>query len=108
MSKVVDQDVVNNAVDVNGNSLGLDDSNGQADWQLLGGRSGLFMFSKIAMDGDNIETIIEYPAGAITGDLAKKTTYVYDGGNGTQPTEITEEPYTLLYTDLIGPGGLLP
>lgn len=74
-----------------------------ADYQLLRGRSGIFNFQKITVDGsDRITQIIEYPAGALVGDLSRKIKYTYTGGN-THPTTITEEPYTLASTDLITP-----
>lgn len=74
-----------------------------ADYQLLRGRSGIFNFQKITVDGsDRITQIIEYPAGALVGDLSRKIKYTYTGGN-THPTTITEEPYTLASTDLVVP-----
>jgi hypothetical protein len=74
-----------------------------ADYQLLRGRSGIFNFQKITVDGsDRITQIIEYPAGALVGDLSRKIKYTYTGGN-THPTTITEEPYTIASTDLIVP-----
>jgi hypothetical protein len=67
------------------------------------GRSGIFNFQKITIDGSNrITQIIEYPAGAVAGDFAKRTTYIYSGSN-TNPSQITEEPYTLITSDLIIP-----
>lgn len=82
---------------------GLDYSAEREDWELLEGRSGLFTFQKITVDGsDRITEIIEYPAGAEEGDFARKITYTYTGGN-TKPSEIFEIPYTLGSGDLITP-----
>ena len=73
------------------------------DYQLLRGRSGLFQFQNITVDGsDRTTQIIEYSAGAKVGDLAMITNYVYSGGN-TQPSEIFQQPYTLTASDLITP-----
>lgn len=74
------------------------------DWELLRGRSsGLFTFKKITVDGSNRMTeVIEYPAGALEGDFAKKTNYVYSGSN-TTPSQITEIPCVLKAADLVTP-----
>lgn len=102
-SDAVDQDVINNAVDSKGVSLGYDYTDEQEDWQLLKGRSGIFTFQKITVDGDDrIEEIIEYPAGAVAGDLARKIAYTYTGAN-TRPSQITEIPYVLESGDLVTP-----
>lgn len=75
----------------------------QADWQLLRGRSGIFNFQKNTIDGSNrITESIFYPAGALVGDLARKTTYTYTGAN-TNPTNTTQVPYVLQSGDLITP-----
>lgn len=75
----------------------------QDDYELFKGRSGMFNFQKITVDGsDRITQIIEYPAGAISGDLAKKIIYGYTGAN-TNPSQTTEEPYTLTGSDLVVP-----
>lgn len=75
----------------------------QADYALLAGRSGLFQFKKQTVDGSNrITQIIEYSAGAVAGDFAKKINYTYSGAN-TSPTNITEIPYVLATGDLITP-----
>jgi hypothetical protein len=103
-AKNVDASVIDGAVDAYGKSLGYSYASVSADWELLRGQSGLFMFSQINLDlAGNIDYIIEYPAGAVPGDLAKKTKYLYDGGS--QPIQITEEPYTLLLTDMVYPDG---
>lgn len=99
----VDAEVIDNAQDAYRKSLRLNSSVVQEDWQLLQGRSGLFMFKKQCVDGSgNVTQIIEYPAGAKIGDLAKMTCYVYASEVST-PSEITEIPYTLTEEDLITP-----
>lgn len=74
------------------------------DWELLEGRaSGLFSFQKLTIDGsDRITQIIEYPAGARVGDFARKIIYYYVGTN-SNPSKVTEEPYTLTNSDLVTP-----
>ena len=91
-------------VDVNIiDAAGLDSGVVQADWQLFGGCSGLFTFKKQTVDGSNrITAIIEYPAGAVAGDFAKRTTYTYSGVQ-TSPLTIAEVPYVLQSGDLITP-----
>lgn len=75
----------------------------KADYELFAGRSGLFTFYKQTVDSSSRITVkIEYPAGAIAGDLAKKTTYSYTGAQ-TAPDVIAEVPYVLLTADLITP-----
>lgn len=82
---------------------GFDSASVSEDWELLAGRSGLFTFKKQTIDGSNrVTEIIEYPAGAIAGDFAKKTSYTYSGAN-TSPTNVTEEPYVIQSGDLITP-----
>lgn len=99
----VDANIIDNAVDEKGNSKNFDSSTVRADWQLLRGRSGIFNFQKITVDGSNrITEIIEYPAGAIEGDLARKILYVYTGAN-THPDQITEIPYILITGDFVTP-----
>lgn len=85
-------------------SAGFVPGNMKEDWQLVRGRaSGLFTFQKITVDvSDRISEIIEYPAGAIEGDFARKIKYVYNGAN-TNPSQITEIPYVLTSGDLIAP-----
>lgn len=95
-SDPVDQAVIENA--------GLDYSYCKTDWQLLRGRSsGLFTFQKMTLDeSGRITQIIEYPAGALEGDFARKIQYSYSGVN-TNPTQVTEIPHTLQNSDLITP-----
>lgn len=102
-ASVVDQGVINNAVDQNGKSLGYSHSTVLADWQLFAGKSGIFNFQKIAVDGsDRITQIIEYPAGAKIGDFSRKINYSYTGAN-RNPDKITEIPYVLESADLVSP-----
>lgn len=83
---------------------GLDPDAMKADWQLIKGRSsGLFTFQKLTVDGsDRITQIIEYPAGAVAGDFARKIKYVYSGSN-TNPSQVTEVPHVLQDGDLVTP-----
>lgn len=103
-SSAVDNDVIDNATDNKSISLDLDSNSMKADWQLVGGRaSGLFTFQKLTVDGsDRITQIIEYPAGAIAGDLGRKIQYQYTGAN-KNPNKVTEIPYTLESGDLVTP-----
>jgi archaellum component FlaG (FlaF/FlaG flagellin family) len=99
----VDAAVINNAVDAYGRPLGYDSTDPKEDWELLGGRSGLFNFQKLTVDGsDRITQIIEYPCGAKTGDLGRMIKYTYSGGN-KNPSSICEIPYTLTDSDLLTP-----
>jgi hypothetical protein len=94
-SDAVDQAIITEA--------GFDYSTPLADWQMLTGRSEVFTFRKITQDGSGrITEVIEYPAGAIEGWLAKKSLYVYTGAS-TTPDQITEEPYILTTGDLVTP-----
>lgn len=95
-SDSIDQAVIQNA--------GLDPSSMKEDWELLRGRaSGIFTFQKLTVDGsDRITQIIEYPAGAVAGDFARKIQYVYSGSN-TNPSQVTEIPYVLQSGDLVTP-----
>lgn len=95
-SDPVDQAVIENA--------GLNPSDIKADWQLLRGRSpGLFTFQKSTLDGSGrVTEKIEYPAGAIPGDFAKKTKFVYSGSS-SNPVAVTEIPHVLTSGDLVTP-----
>lgn len=95
-SDTVDQSVIQGA--------GFDPSSMKEDWELLRGRaSGLFTFQKLTVDGsDRITQIIEYPAGAVAGDFARKIQYVYSGSN-TNPSQVTEIPHVLQSGDLVSP-----
>lgn len=71
------------------------------DYKLLKGCSGIFNFQKITQAAGNITQIIEYPAGATVGDLARKINYLYT--TGTKPDQITEVPHILIAADLVTP-----
>lgn len=82
---------------------GLDYTAMKEDYEHLAGRSGLFNFQNITVDGsDRITQIIEYPAGARAGDFGRKINYTYSGAN-TKPSQITEIPYQLTSDDLVTP-----
>jgi hypothetical protein len=99
----VDADVIDDAVDHKGNSLGYDSSNVKEEWEFLSGSSGIFQFRKHTVDGSNrITQSIVYPAGSGVGDLAVKTVYTFTSAN-TVPTTVFEMPYTLQSGDLITP-----
>lgn len=98
----VDNDIIDNAVDAKGNSLGLDSSSVQPDWQLLGGQSFTFKFTKVVgASADDDSTRIEFPAGAKVGDLAKKIITEVDS-SGFLVNEFIM-PHTLTSSDLITP-----
>lgn len=91
VSKVVDQNVIDNATDYKGASLGYSYLSVSEDYELLQGSCGLFEFTNV-VDANN--TII-YPAGAGAGDLAKKI--ITNSGN------TFAIPYVLAAADLITP-----
>lgn len=102
-SSDVDADLIDNAVDAKGVSRGLNSGTIKEDWQLLKGRSGIFQFQNITVDGDDrITQIIEYAAGSVVGDMSRKIIYVYTDDN-QKPSQIFEIPYTLEEGDLIEP-----
>lgn len=83
---------------------GGDPNTVQTDWQLFRGKSQLFTFKKQTVDSSSrLTQVIEYPAGALAGDFAKKTTYTYTSTKTVADT-ICEVPYTLQPGDLIIPG----
>lgn len=99
----VDANVIDNAVDHRGVSLGYSHLAVPADYTLLAGRSGLFMITKNTLDGSNrVTTSILYQAGAVAGDMAKKIEYTYSGV-ATTPSTIAEIPYVLTSGDLVTP-----
>jgi len=85
-------------------AAGFDYTAMQDDWELLRGRAaGIYTFKKQTIDGSGrVTEIIEYPAGAVVGDLARKTEMSYTGAN-TQPDQITQIPYVLQNADLVTP-----
>jgi len=102
-AKKIDSSIITSAVDINGNALNFTLAGVKKDYELLKGRSGLFVFKKITVDGDDRPTkIIEYHAGSVAGDFARLIKYTYTSTN-KNPDTITEEPYILLSADLITP-----
>lgn len=94
-SNPIDAQIITNA--------GFDPTVVLEDWQLLSGRSGIFNFQKITVDGsDRITEIIQYPAGSVVGAFARKIQYTYTAAN-KNPSQITEIPYVLTSGDLITP-----
>ena len=99
----VDANIIDNAVDFKGKSLGYSSSSLKEDWELLEGKAGLFQFTKGPSVGaveDTFTTII-FSAGAKKGDLAKKI-IVQKDVDGLVVAEF-EIPYTLTDADLITP-----
>jgi hypothetical protein len=95
--------VINDALNPRGNSLGFSSSAVPADYALLAGRSGLFLFTNNTLDGSGrVTSSILYQAGAVVGDTGKKTEYTYSGSN-TTPSTIAEIPYVLASGDIITP-----
>lgn len=102
-AKKSDAAVIANAVDFRGVALNYSLANVQADYQLLRGRSGIFQFVKQVVNANNqVLSKIEYPAGALAGDLGRKTTYTYTGTQ-TMPDTQAAIPYVIKATDLITP-----
>lgn len=98
----VEQEVIENAVDYKGASLGHVAANIQLDWELLAGRSGLFEFTRTSTAAAaSISRSIIYPAGAVVGDLAIKHIKELDGGGVT--LREYRVPYTLAAADIISP-----
>ncbi len=96
----VDADVIDDAVNAQGVSMGYSSSAVQEDYELLAGKSGLYIFTKNTYTDNDLTSKIEYHAGAGVGDLGKKTIYVYDESD---LLEVYEIPYTLESGDLITP-----
>mgnify|MGYP000846146367 CR=1 FL=1 len=102
-SVLTDASVINNAYDEHFKLKGFSSSVVRADYALLRGRSGIFTFQKNTVDGSSrITQTIEYPAGALPGDMAKKTIYSYTAAQ-TAPDKKVEIPYTLESGDLVTP-----
>lgn len=82
---------------------GLDYTAYLADWQHLKGRTSSFLFTKNTLDWMNrITTQIQWQAGALPGQLVKKTINTYSGAS-TTPTTTLEIPYILTASDLLTP-----
>ena len=109
-TNTVDANLIDAAVDNKGVDLEYVSGTVRADYIMMVGRSGIFQFTKNTVDDDDrITASIEYPAGAVVGDLAKKTLMTYGDASGgmsgiqQQPDQITEVPYTLTAGDLVTP-----
>ncbi len=73
------------------------------DWQHISTGTKVFQFTSQTVDASNrVASKIEYPAGAVAGDLAVRTIYSYTGAN-TTPSAIYSIPYQLQASDLITP-----
>jgi len=96
VSNPIDQAIITEA--------GFDYNSTQEDWELLRGRGvGIYTFKKQTIDANSrITQIIEYGAGAIEGDLARKTIMSYSGAK-TQPDKICEIPHVITSGDLLIP-----
>jgi hypothetical protein len=79
----------------------------KADWEMLKGRSERFTFKKTTTDsanGNRVLEEIEYSAGAVAGDLGRRTVYTYNSGNTTaNANRVVQLPWQLLSTDLVFP-----
>lgn len=108
---VANVNVIANARDKNGNLLNYNFYNIQEDYQLLVGRAGIFNFKSIVIDPTGTSpngtgrplSVLEYPAGAGVGYLAKKTVYTYAAVGDATPQTVAEVPYILKQVDLITP-----
>lgn len=100
---LVESDIIDNAVNARGISLGYTFDQTADDWVLLAGRCGLFMVKLYTRDGDDrVVKLIEYHAGASVGSLAKCTQYTYTGSDEV-PATAFEFPYILREADIIAP-----
>ena len=96
----VDDNIIDQAVNARGIPLNYNHTVVQPDWQLLKGRSGIFNFQLMTLDGSNrITQIIEFGAGSKAGDMARKIQYHYTGAV-TSPDRIWETPYQLTSGDI--------
>lgn len=96
----VDANLIDAAVDKFGKPLNLDHTTIRADYLLLAGRSGGYIFAKNNYNSGNLSSKIEYHAGAAIGDLARLTTYSYSGSTLLSSATI---PYVLTSGDIITP-----
>ena len=96
----VDDNIIDQAVTARGLSLNYNHAVVQADWQLLRGRSGIFNFQVMTLDGSNrVIQIIEFGAGSKVGDMARKIQYHYTAAL-TVPDRIWETPYQLTSVEI--------
>lgn len=81
---------------------GFNPTSPKADWELLRGRaSGIYDFKKQTLDGSGrVVEKIEYPAGALVGDISRKTIYTFTSTN-IEPDKIFQIPHVLINDDLI-------
>lgn len=79
---------------------GLDPLNPTPDWKLLSGTNDAYWFYKRSYTNGQLTSEIKYPAGAKSGDLAKKTFYTYDNSD---LVEVMEIPYIIQEPDLLTP-----
>lgn len=99
----VDAAVIDGATDPYGNSLNYSHGTVQQDWQLLGGKSGMFQFTK-GPSGNAVSTTdtqVIYSAGAVAGDLAEKVVTQKDASGNVVAQFVM--PYTLTSGDLVTP-----
>lgn len=102
VGSVVDANVIDNAVNSAGKTLGYDSSVVQEDWEIMSGKSGIFQFTKYSAAAVvTTTTNIIYPAGAEVGDFALKVVEQYDAT--PELVNKFELPYTLEAGDLITP-----
>lgn len=91
----------NNSIDANIiTAAGIDPLNPTPDWKLLSGNNDAYWFYKRVYNNGQLASEIKYPAGARSGDLAKKTFYTYDNSD---LVEIMEIPYIIQESDLLTP-----
>lgn len=101
--------VIANARDSRGNLLNYAFNSIKEDFDLLAGRASNYSTTIITYDLNNpsqpnrIIQIIEYPSGAATGTMAKKTIYYYAGQTDAIPTRTWEIPYMLKAADINRP-----
>lgn len=102
-SSDVDAAIIDDAVDKNGKTLGLDSSTVKADWELMNAQSGFFEFTKgpSVMGVSTTETEIMFHAGSKVGDFAQKIVTQLDSGGAIVAKFIL--PHTLVSSDLITP-----
>jgi len=80
---------------------GMDPNAPLADWQLLrGSNDGYFFYNTVYNTSGQLTEELRYYAGAVAGDLAKKTYYLY---SGTTQCAKLETPYVLQSGDMISP-----
>lgn len=81
-------------------AAGFNHSSPLADWEMLKGCNDQYMFTKRVYTSGVLVTEIKYPAGAVEGDAAFKTTYEY---SGSDLIGICQIPHVIASGDLITP-----